>query len=328
MYYSKIIGIGHYVPENVVTNKDLEKTLDTTDEWIKQKIGIKQRHIANEEEVSSDLGYRASIEAISDANINVDEIDMIVLATNTPDHLSPATAIQIQKKIGAKNAFGFDIRVGGCPGLIYSLAIASKFISDGSCKNVLVVTVDLNSRWINWEERLTAVIMGDGASAVVLQASESPDRRIVDIDLNTNPEGYYDAFVPAGGSVEPISIDAIKNKRHYFNMDGRKIYNFATKVFPTSVRTLVERNGYSITDIDAIIPHQANINIIKESMSRLGLPIEKAYCNIDMYGNTGGSSVGIALSEAVKNQFIKSGDIVVLVAYGAGNSWGSILIEF
>lgn len=329
MYYSKILGVGYYLPETILTNKELEKTLNTTDRWIQDKIGIKQRHIAAENEVSSDLGVIASLRAIENAKINVNEIDMIILATNTPDHPSPATSIQIQNKLKASKAFCFDIRAGGCPGLIYALSIASKFISDGTCKTVLVVTSDLNSRWIDWTERLTAVIMGDGASAVVLQASKSKKKTIVNIDLQTNPDGYYDAYVPAGGSVEPISIDAIQNKRHYFTMDGRKIYDFAIKAFPETIIRLIEKSDYSTIDsIDYIVPHQANINIIKESMKKLGLPFEKAICNIDKYGNTGGSSVGIALAEALENRIIKDGDLVALVAYGAGHCWGSILIEF
>ncbi|MCB5050635.1 3-oxoacyl-ACP synthase III family protein [Streptococcus mutans] len=327
--YSNVIGVGYYVPEKIITNQDLEECLDTTDEWIQKKIGIKERHIAANDEVTSDLAARACESALEKAEITAEDVDMILLATNTPDHLSPATAIKVQEKIGATNAFSFDIKVGGCPGMVYGLTIASKFVSDGSCETILVVTSDLNSRSIDWEERLTAVIMGDGASAIVLQASEAPKNGVIlNSDLHTDPKGYYGAYVPAGGSVEPITMDSLTNRRQYFSMDGRAIFKFAVQAFPETVKGIVDSAGYSLSDINMIIPHQANINIIKESLSNLGMPLDKTFCNIEKYGNTGGSSVGIALGEALELGVIKKGDLVILVAYGAGLCWGSVLIQF
>lgn len=330
MIKTKLIGIGYYVPKKVVKNSELVEYLDTTDEWIQNKIGIKERHIVDEVEVASDLAQKASTRALEMAELEATEIDMILLATNTPDHLSPATAIQLQKKISALNAFAFDIRVGGCPGLIYGISIATNYIASGSCKTVLVATTDVNSRGIDWKDRLTAVIMGDGASAVILKAdfTDTNEKIILDSQLGTEPSGYYAAYIPAGGTVEPITVNSIKNNRQYFKMDGKAIYKFATTVFPESVKKILHKNKICLKDVDFIISHQANINIIKESMGKLNIPMEKTYCNIEKYGNTGGSSVGIALAEAVEKGIIKKGDIVVLVAYGAGLSWGTVLLKW
>lgn len=324
MIYSKLAGIGFYIPEKVVTNDDLASYLDTSDEWIQRKIGIKERHVAAEGEVTSDMAAAAAEKALKNAGITADQVDLIILAANLPDHISPATAVQIQEKIGAENAFGFDIKCGGCPGLVYGITIASKFIADGSCKNVLVTASDMNSRAIDWDDRLTAVILGDGASAVLLQASDKPG--IIDTELHTDPSGYYGAYIPAGGTVEPITEQSLKERRQYFKMDGRAIFKFATTVFPDTVRSIVAKNNMTLDDIDFVIPHQANINIIKESMSKLGLPMEKTYSNVDKYGNTGGASVGVALGEAIERGVIKKGDKVVLVSFGAGLCWGAVLL--
>lgn len=325
---TQLTGISYYVPEKIITNNDLSAYLDTSDEWIQKKIGIKERRIASPTEVASDLATKAAEKVLKQTGISASEIDMIILATNTPDHLSPATAIKLQKKILANNAFAFDIRVGGCPGLVYGITIGSKFINEGSCKTVLVATSDLNSRGIDWNDRLTAVIMGDGASAIILQKSESKsDGKLIKTELFTDPSGYYAAYIPAGGTEEPFSIEGYKQNRHFFKMDGKEIFNFATKVFPESVEKIVFESGLDLKDIDYIIPHQANINIIKKSMEKLKMPMSKTYCNLEKYGNTGGSSIGIALGEAIEKKVIKKGDTIVLVAYGAGLCWGTVLLE-
>ena len=325
-YKSKMVGVGYYTPEKVVTNQNLVESLDTSDEWIQKKIGVKERRIIEDKETASDLAARASKMALKNARMQAEEVDLIVLATNTPDHISPASAIQVQDKINANNAFAFDIRVGGCSGLVYGLSIASKFIADGSCTNVLVVTTDVNSRGIDWTDRLTAVIMGDGASAVLLRSST--EGGIIDCCLNTDPSGYYDAYIPAGGSAEPITKISLQNRRQFFKMDGKAIFSFATRVFPESVSKILKDNKLTISDIDFLISHQANINIIVNSMEKLEMSMDKTYCNIEKYGNTGGSSVGIALGEAIDLGLIKRGDRIVLVAFGAGLSWGVLLMEY
>ena len=252
---------------------------------------------------------------------------MILLATNFPDHISPATSVMIQKKIGAKNAFAFDIRTGGCPGSVFSLSVASKYIADGTCKTILVAAGDLNSKGLDWEDRSTAVIFGDGASAIILQAVEKEKVGIIDSQLYTDPSGYYTAYIPAGGVAEPITEKVIREKRQYFKMDGRAVFDFATVAFPEAVREIVERNGMTMSDIDFVISHQANLNIIKKSMEKLGLPMEKTYYNVDKYGNTGSASVGIALTEAIEKGIVKKGHKVVLVSFGAGTAWGTVLLE-
>jgi len=325
MIFSKIAGVGYYVPEEIVTNAELAEHLDTSDEWIQRKIGIRERRIAPNGMVTSDMAAFAAEKALKKAAVTADQVDMIILAANLPDHISPASAIQVQQKIGAQNAFAFDIRTGGCPGLVYGITIASKFIADGTCKNVLITASDMNSRGVDWDDRLTAVILGDGASAVVLQASDTPG--IIDAKLYTDPNGYYSAYVPAGGTAEPITELQLKEKRNVFKMDGRAIFEFATNVFPDSVKAIVAKNGLALDDIDKIIPHQANINIIKESFNRLGLTMDKTYCNLDRYGNTGGASIGIALGEAIEKNVVKKGDRIILVSFGAGLCWGTVLFE-
>ena len=327
MKKAQIIGTGYYVPENVVTNFDLMKIMDTSDEWITTKIGIKERRITSGDELTSDMAAKAAKMAIKNADISSEEIDMILLATNFPDHISPATSVMIQKKIGAKNAFAFDIRTGGCPGSVFSLSVASKYIADGTCKTILVAAGGLNSKGLDWEDRSTAVIFGDGASAIILQAVEKEKVGIIDSQLYTDPSGYYTAYIPAGGVAEPITEKVIREKRQYFKMDGRAVFDFATVAFPEAVREIVERNGMTMSDIDFVISHQANLNIIKKSMEKLGLPMEKTYYNVDKYGNTGSASVGIALAEAIEKGIVKKGHKVVLVSFGAGTAWGTVLLE-
>ena len=327
MKKAQIIGTGYYVPENVVTNFDLMKIMDTSDEWITTKIGIKERRITSGDELTSDMAAKAAKMAIKNADISSEEIDMILLATNFPDHISPATSVMIQKKIGAKNAFAFDIRTGGCPGSVFSLSVASKYIADGTCKTILVAAGDLNSKGLDWEDRSTAVIFGDGASAIILQAVEKEKVGIIDSQLYTDPSGYYTAYIPAGGVAEPITEKVIREKRQDFKMDGRAVFDFATVAFPEAVREIVERNGMTMSDIDFVISHQANLNIIKKSMEKLGLPMEKTYYNVDKYGNTGSASVGIALAEAIEKGIVKKGHKVVLVSFGAGTAWGTVLLE-
>ena len=327
MKKAQIIGTGYYVPENVVTNFDLMKIMVTSDEWITTKIGIKERRITSGDELTSDMAAKAAKMAIKNADISSEEIDMILLATNFPDHISPATSVMIQKKIGAKNAFAFDIRTGGCPGSVFSLSVASKYIADGTCKTILVAAGDLNSKGLDWEDRSTAVIFGDGASAIILQAVEKEKVGIIDSQLYTDPSGYYTAYIPAGGVAEPITEKVIREKRQYFKMDGRAVFDFATVAFPEAVREIVERNGMTMSDIDFVISHQANLNIIKKSMEKLGLPMEKTYYNVDKYGNTGSASVGIALAEAIEKGIVKKGHKVVLVSFGAGTAWGTVLLE-
>jgi 3-oxoacyl-[acyl-carrier-protein] synthase-3 len=320
-----IIGSGFYVPENIVTNKDLEKTLDTTDEWIVEKTGIKERRIAPTEMLTSELAANAAKNALKNSGIDVDEIDLIVLATNMSDHVSPACAVRVQEQIGAVNSCAFDIRVGGCPGIIYAMSVAYQYIACGTYKTVLALSADMNSKVVNWDDRKTCVFLGDGASGFVLRQTENVG--IQEIKLHTNPKGYYDAYIPAGGIEEPITIDNVQSGRQYFTMNGRKIWEYATSVFPATVHELLDASKITLDDVDFVVSHQANLNIIKEGLRQLDLPLEKTYINVDKYANTGGSSVGIALAEAIEKNIIKKGDKIIIVAFGAGYSWGGMLLD-
>lgn len=321
-----IVGTGSYVPENIVTNKDLEKTVDTTDEWIIEKTGIRERRIAPTDMLTSDMATYAAEKAIKNSNVNIDEIDLIVLATNMSDHLSPACAVKVQEKLGATNICAFDIRVGGCPGIIYAMSIAYQYIASGTYKTVLALSADMNSKVVNWTDRKTCIFLGDGASAFILQKSDYLG--INKIKLHTNPKGYYNAYIPAGGIAEPITKDNIMSGRQYFTMNGKEIWKYATTVFPATVNELLKESQMSIEEIDFVIPHQANLNIIKDGLKQLKVPLEKTIINVDRYANTGGSSVGIALAEGIENKVIKKGDKIIMVAFGAGYSWGGILFEY
>ncbi len=320
-----ITASGFYVPENIVTNKDLEKTLDTTDAWIVEKTGIKERRIAPEEMLTSELAAKAAINTLENSAVAVEDIDLIVLATNMSDHLSPACAVRVQEKIGAVNAAAFDIRVGGCPGIIYAMSIAYQYIASGTYKTVLALSADMNSKVVNWEDRKTCVFLGDGASGFVLQQTENSG--IQQIKLHTNPKGYYDAYIPAGGIEEPITVDNVQTGRQYFTMNGRAIWEYATTVFPATVHELLEASNTTLDDIDFVVSHQANLNIIKEGLRQLEVPLEKTYINVDKYANTGGSSVGIALAEGIEKNIIKKGNKIIIVAFGAGYSWGGMLLD-
>jgi 3-oxoacyl-[acyl-carrier-protein] synthase III len=328
--FSGIRGTGYYVPERVVTNKELERYVDTTDEWIQKKTGIKERRIAAETEATSDLAYKAGQMAIEDAGISPMDIDVIILNCLCPDHKDPATACLVQAKLGAFNAAAFDISVGGCPGSVYSINIGSNFITSGICKNVLVIGADVITSIIDFKDRLTCCFFGDGAGAVVLSRTTKPG--IMGYSMYADGRGYESIIVPQGGSrtkADNISINTgLKDGATCVDMDGKAVWNFATNAFPESIRNVSEKVGIVLSDIDVIIPHQANVNIIKEGMRRLDIPLEKAFVNIQKYGNTVGASVFIALAEAVREGFVQVGNKVAMSAFGAGLAWGSVLVEW
>lgn len=329
--YAGIKGTGYYVPERIVTNKEIVQYVNTTDEWIQQKIGILERRMANENEKTSDLAYKASLMAIEDAGIKVEDIDLILLNCLCPDHRDPATACFIQAKLNAFNAAAFDINVGGCPGSVYSINIATNFIVNGSCRNVLVIGADITaSTLIDWRDRNTCCFFGDGAGAIIIGRTSRPG--ISGYSLHADGRGYRSILVPNTGTRNyPEGTSASNNMEDglpYARMDGKAVYDFATNAFPNSVKEVVEGLEKKLSDIDLIIPHQANINIIKEGMRKLDIPYEKAYVNIHKYGNTSGASVFIALAEAVRDGCVREGNIVVLASFGAGLAWGSTLVEW
>ena len=330
LYYVGIKGTGYYVPERVVTNEELVQYVDTTDEWIQEKIGIKERRIAAENEATSDLAYKAALMAVEDAGLVPEDIDLIILNCICPDHRDPATACLVQQKLGAYNAAAFDINAGSCPGTVYALNIGANFIASGACKNVLVIGADVFTSIIDWRDRVTCCFFGDGGGAVVLGRSSKPG--VKSYTLHADGRGYEALLIPEGGSrtrVNNIQINTgLVDRLSCLRMDGKEIKVFATTAMPKSIQEAAEAAGVKISDIDIVIPHQANINLIRAGMEKLGLPIEKAFTNLDRYGNTSSASVFIALAEAVRAGRIKAGDYVAMSAFGGGVAWGSALVQW
>lgn len=320
-----IIGTGYYVPNMTWTNHDLEKMMDTTDEWIFGKTGIKERHIADPCEATSDLALYASLDAITDAGLRAEDIDLILVATSSPDMLQPSTAAILQGKLGAKNAAAFDISAV-CAGFVFACTVAVGMMRGLGYKNVLVVGAETYSRILDWKDRNTCVFFGDGAGAVVL--SEVQEEGYLSSYIMNNGRGWDVIKYPAGGSRIPTSRETVKKGLHAFSMQGKKVWEFATKVFPESIQTVLEEAGLTVRDLDWVISHQANINIIKTSMSKLDLPMEKTYSTIEKYGNTSGASIPITLSEAHKKGLFKKGDLIALVGFGGGLSWGALLLRW
>jgi len=320
-----IIGIGSYLPEKVLLNTELEKMVNTTNEWIVERTGILSRRIAEANISSSDLGAEAAKLAIENANLKPEDIDMIISASSSPDCTFPATACVIQEKIKAKNAAAFDVQAA-CTGFVYGLTTAAQYIMTGECKNVLVVGSEVLSKITDWRDRNTCILFGDGAGAVVVSNVQTGG--IVATILGADGGGANLLELPAGGTKEPASIDTVKNRRHYIRMNGNEVFKFAVKVFEDSVRKVIEKANLSLDHIDLIIPHQANVRIIDAAIKRLKYPLERVVINLDKYGNMSSASIPVALHEAINMGRIKKGDKVVLIGFGAGLSWGAVLMEW
>lgn len=316
-----------YVPEKVLTNFDLEKMVDTSDAWIRERTGIRERRIAAPEESTSDLATRAAKEALAAANLSPEEIDLIIVATASPDMLFPATACLVQANLGASRAAAFDLEAG-CSGFIYGLAVGAQFIATGSCRHVLVIGAETLSRLTNWEDRSTCVLFGDGAGAAVL-SPVSPPRGILSFYLRSDGSGGELLKLPAGAARLPASRETVESRLHFIAMNGREVFKFAVRAMEEAALEALNRAGVSSQEIDCFVPHQANIRIIDATAKRLGLPPEKVVVNIDRYGNTSAASIPIALYEAVAQGKIKPGESTVLmVAFGAGLTWGSVLMRY
>jgi 3-oxoacyl-[acyl-carrier-protein] synthase III len=322
-----IIGTGHYLPNQVWTNHDLEKKIDTTDEWIYTKTGIKQRHIADPSEATSDLALYASLNALKDAGLSAEKVDLIVLATSSPDMIQPSTASILQGKLGASNAAAFDVGAV-CAGFVYAINTAIGMMRGfpEQYRNVLVVGAETYSRILDWQDRTTCVFFGDGAGAVVISQTEEPG--YLSHFMMNDGLGWDVIKFPAGGSRLPASEQTLKGGLHAFQMDGRKVWNFAISAMPEAVRNVAARAEISVGEIDFVVPHQANINIIERSMKELGLPMEKTFPTIERTANTSGASIPIALDCAVQEGKIKPDDAVCLVGFGGGLSWGACLLKW
>lgn len=324
--YVGISGVGSYVPEKVVTNNDLSKIVETSDEWIIERTGIHERRIASDNMATSDMATMAAKNALEDANIKSKDIDLIIVATVTSDHAFPSTACIIQKNIGAVNAAAFDINVG-CSGFVYGLSIGESFIKSGMYKKVLVIGAETLSKIVDWADRNTCVLFGDGAGACVLEKCEE-GFGILSIELGSDGNNGEVLTQPAGGSRIPASIDTIENKLHFIKMDGKEVFKFAVRVMEkTSINTLKKAN-LELNDLDFLIPHQANMRIIDAAAKKLKLEKDKICVNLNKYGNMSSASIPVALNEAVKDNRIKKGDNILLVAFGAGLTWASMVIRW
>jgi len=319
-----IKGTGSYVPQKVMTNDDWAQIVDTSDEWITTKTGIRERRIADEDDCTSDLAVKAAIPALREAGVEPEDLDMVVLATSSPDVPMSSTAAIVQHKLGAVNAGAFDVKAV-CSGFVHALDVGARYAVDPHIDNVLVAASELYSRILNWKDRTTCVYFGDGAGAAVLQKTD--EGGVIGSWLRADGGGASVIEIPAGGTRQPMTRELLDEAKHLFHMDGRAVWNFAIDAFPQAVRGVLDRYGYSLEDVDMIIPHQANINIIKVGMEKLGLPMEHAYTNLHKYGNMAGASIPVALHEAVQRGKIEKGDLVVTVGFGGGLTWGANLLQ-
>lgn len=319
-----IMGTGSYVPERILTNNDLAKIVDTNDEWITTRTGIRERRIAADDEATSDLAFKAAEKAIIDAGIDKNEIELIIVATMTQDHLTPSTAALVQDKLGIKAA-AFDVSAA-CTGFIYGFTAGYSFIKAGIYKKVLVIGAETMSRVTDWEDRGTCILFGDGAGAVVLGEVETGG--FLASHLAADGSGAYELIVPAGGSRKAATAETIENREVYLKMNGREVFKFAVKAFPESVENVLTQQNLTADDIDIFIPHQANVRIIEAIAKRFKQPLDKFFVNLHKYGNTSGASIPIALDEASKEGRFKKGDKIVATGFGGGLTYGSILFEW
>lgn len=324
--YAHVTGWGRYTPADVLTNADLERMVDTSDEWIVSRTGIRERRVAAAHETTASMAAVASLRAIRTAGLEPDDIDMILLATLTPDYWMPSTAALVKEAIGNTTAAAMDVSAA-CSGFIYAFATAQAYITSGMARHVLVIGAELLTRFLDYTDRSTCILFGDGAGAVVLSASDVPGGSL-GIELTTEPQGAYMIWLPAGGAKSPPSAETIARGEHYIRMEGKETYRFATKTMAATALESIRRAGLEPSDIELFIPHQANIRIVEAVAKGLGLPMERMYVNLDKYGNTSAASVPIALAEAVNSGRLKQGDHVTLVAFGAGFTSGAVTIEW
>ncbi len=322
MTYSRITGTGSFLPEKILTNHDLEKMVETSDQWIKERTGISKRHIAVEGETTCDLAEAAARHALESAGVTASEIDLVIVATTTADKIFPSTACLLQKRLGIHGPAAFDVQAV-CSGFIYAITVADKFIRTGSAKKALVVGAETLSRITNWEDRTTCVLFGDGAGAVVLEASEEPGI----LSTHLHADGNYDELlhVPAGISLD---FELVKQGRAYMEMQGNEVFKMAVRTLGRIVDETLAANNMQKSDIDWLVPHQANIRIITATAKKLNMPMERVVVTVNEHGNTSAASVPLALDVAVRDGRIKRGDTLLLEAFGGGFTWGSVLLKF
>ncbi|TFB13550.1 ketoacyl-ACP synthase III [Candidatus Marinimicrobia bacterium MT.SAG.4] len=324
---AKISGVGKYLPEKVLSNQDLEKLVDTNDEWIVSRTGISERRIVADGEATSHMSINAINELLETTDTDVSEIDVIIVATVTPDRFFPSTACIVQERIGAKNCWGFDLSAA-CSGFVFGLNTASRFIESGAYKKVIVVGVDAMSTIMNYKDRDTCILFGDGAGAVLVEPSEEEGFGIIDSMSLIDGSGGDHLYMPAGGSEKPATHETIDADEHYLHQDGKIVYINAVKGMADISAKILERNGLNGEDIDVFIPHQANKRIIDSTAKRLNIDPAKVIINIGKYGNTTAGTIPLGIYDAVKDGKLKKGDVTVLAAFGAGYTLGSTLIKW
>ncbi len=323
-----IKGTGSYAPEKVLTNDDIAKFVDTSDEWIFERSGIRRRHIAAENETTSDMALHASRAALESAGVSASEIDLVIVTTVNPDMLFPSTACLLQAKLGIRNNIPcFDLEAA-CSGFVYGVEVATRMMLSGYYKNALVVSSEKLSPIMNWEDRSTCVLFGDGAGAVVLGSSDKEGVGILDTVLGADGSDTAMLRMPAGGSMMPATVETVSNKLHYIQMDGKTVFKHAVKIMREKALEVLDHCGITADQISLLIPHQANARIIESVAKRLNIPADKVYINVENYANTSSASIPIALDEAYRGGKIKAGDYVLFVAFGAGLTWGATLVKW
>jgi 3-oxoacyl-[acyl-carrier-protein] synthase-3 len=324
---AKITGVAGYVPPRVVTNFDLEKRVDTNDEWIRTRTGIRERHYADPGVATSHLGTEAARKLLAARGVNPEEIDLIVLASVTPDMLFPATACLIQDRLGAKNAWGFDLSAA-CSGFVYALTVGAQFVGSGAHKKVLVIGSDVMTSILDFTDRATCVLFGDGAGAVLLEPATSDREGILDFVHDVDGSGGCNLYMPGGGSLHPASQETVEKRMHYVHQEGAQVFKYAVRRMSELAVEMLERNGYTTKDLALVVPHQANLRIIRGMQERLGVDDAKVMINIDHFGNTTAGTIPLGMMEAVEQGRLRKGDLVLLIAVGAGYTTGAVLMRW
>lgn len=327
MTYSHVLGTGAYAPKRILTNQDLEQMVATTDAWITDRTGIKERRIAAEGETTSDMAVVAARHALAMADCRAEDLDMIIVGTISADMPLPSCAVMVQAKLGAHRAFAFDLSAA-CAGSLFGLSIADQFVRSGKAKRVLVVGAELLSRLVDWTDRNTCVLFGDAAGAMVVGPTPDPAQGLLSTHLHTDGAAAGILSIPGGGSQYPQSEEVLAKNMHKITMNGREIYKFAVRVLPAAILEALDANGLKVSDIDHIVSHQANARIVESVLDRLGVPLEKCWLNLERYGNTSSASLPISLDEANRAGRLKKGDLIAMMAIGAGMAWGSALMRW
>jgi len=326
MTFAHITGWGMSVPEAILTNDDLSKMVDTNDQWIRERTGIRERHIASDDDSTASLAVEASLQALQVANLHPNDVDLIICSTSTPEHIFPATACIVQDRIGAYKAGAFDLSAA-CSGFIYALNMAAQSIRSRAIQNALVIGSETLSRFVNWQDRSTCILFGDGAGAFVLQASEMPGG-VLSAVMHSDGSGGDSLILQGGGSKHPATEATVREGKHYIEMDGNEVFRFATRVMAQSTKEALEIAEMELDDVNWIVPHQANIRIIAAAARGLKMPLDRFVVNLDRYGNTSTASIPIATVEAAEEGKLKPGDSIVFVGFGAGLTWGALVAEW